>query len=232
MEIDSKLLEYVKQDLNRIYTEPPFNNNGLDFGWFCREHALHIFLLSHLLGKKSKIISGHIFVKHINNILTTVNTNSDHFWCSIEDNYPVDVSISFEYFREFADITLINGLHNNSSFPYEVLYSDFKSLDALQEMVKNQNAALIYIPQKEFEFTPKQLIEEPSSFLLPVLKGRKSFSDHHGQDIYSMITLHCYKLIESKVKPLSVYCDRISAIKRIKKWNATAQSEIKSLLSI
>jgi hypothetical protein len=36
----------IKPELNHIYTDPPlWTPTGRDLGWYCREHALHVYSL-------------------------------------------------------------------------------------------------------------------------------------------------------------------------------------------
>ena len=52
----------VKPELNHIYTEHPKHTvTGLDCGWYCREHALHLYVLGLLLKKSPRFTWGTSF---------------------------------------------------------------------------------------------------------------------------------------------------------------------------
>lgn len=90
----------VKPDLNCIYTEPLHDvEGGLDFGWFCKEHALHAHILMNLLGVPSKLVIGDIGVRYENMVYSTLDDPADHAWCLIGNKQPLDLSVTFNLAR-------------------------------------------------------------------------------------------------------------------------------------
>jgi len=224
-------LTEVKQDLNHIYTEKPFDlPSGLDFGWFCIEHALHLCLLARLFHFHCELIKGDIGIKHKLKLLSTFGTDAYHFWCKIEESQPVDISVSFKYLNEFPDLELIYGLNSNSS-PYIIENVSDERKDIINSLLESHESIIIFLPQESQNIDSYEIINNPNSLLNPAPDGCKTYTEIHGNDIYNMITMHCYKLVTNQAKPLSKYCNYEETLKKIKQWNPNAREEILQILN-
>ena len=96
MDFVNGLIEKVKPELNHIYTEKPFvTAGGGDFGWFCREHALHLYGVATLLGKNAEICVGDVLLRRPQgDSFYSIGATSGHAWCCIDELAPVDVSLT------------------------------------------------------------------------------------------------------------------------------------------
>jgi len=228
-----RLIEAIKPDLNMIYTEKPFDAfGGVDYGWFCREHSLHVYILARLLGFNSEIIGGYIQIRYDNVCKATPRSDSSHFWCSVGNIVPVDVSLSLKYFKDLPDVDIIYGKDITTIKPYDINYIESADSTICNNTIIVENALINYYPQSTISIMPKQLITNPYMFLLLPSEGRPKYTDTHGDDIFNMITMHCYKLATDQAKPLSVYCDYNEALRKIKQWNANAGKELIKRLNL
>ena len=58
------LRDQAAPEFNWLLTEPPFQTlDGLDFGWFCREHAFCTAVVSALLGVSCDVVRGDFLVR-------------------------------------------------------------------------------------------------------------------------------------------------------------------------
>jgi len=235
MELRKTLSELIKPELNHIYTEEPFETNkGMDFGWFCREHAMHIYLLGLAMGLKMSIIEGDIYCRYEYYLLTTLETDASHVWCSSGKIEPIDASVTFRHFKGMPNIDLVFGTNQytptNQKLLYEiVLRNSQEQTEFMADINKKQNL-ILYISSRKLNFNPMELLEKPYTFLYPPPDGQFPWTEFHGEDIYNMITMHCYKLAYGKAKPLHNYLSPRDAIDRIKKWNPNAGKELRELL--
>lgn len=228
---ESVLSDSIKSDLNMIYTRPPFQvDGGLDFGWFCREHTYHVFLLARLMGLDSCIFDGDIVIKSEKQLCSTYG-HGGHSWCSVEGVVPVDISVYLNYLEGFDDVGPVFGLGQSSRSPFEIHYTQGVNEDELQQMYRASGCTATFIEREPVTLDPLKLLDNPYGFLTQPPKGVTSFMDYHGDDIYDMITMHCHKMALGKCKPVSSYLDRRRALEQIKKWNKGAGEEIRSLLT-
>src|SRR4030067_1158098 len=226
LSIGKILRDYIKPELNLIYSTPPFDVEGeTDFGWFCREHAYHLFLMARLLKLKSNVILGNTHIKAGSNALYTIGLDRGHAWCSIDSVNPVDISIFLEHFQGFLHVGAIYGSLIEYSSPYVVKYYKVKTTQIEKDLTQDDEFAIIYFEQECLDNDPIELVQNPFSILLKPSSGKK-FTDIYGDDIYSAITLHITKLARGKVKPVNKYLETPQAIKTILKWNANAREEL------
>jgi len=232
MNLQESLSQHVKKELNHIYTEPPkIISGGLDFGWFCREHALHLFVLSKLLGKEAKICIGD-FKLHApdDKIFSSAKDPSDHAWCIIDDVEPVDVSITIKYLSKgYSDIPLVYGCTEGVGREFSIYL--FKGLDDEELMSKESNPGTVIYNRKEvLDFAPQDLLDDPFQFLYPTPPGLPKFTELYGNDIFYRITWHCYKLTKDEIKPFYPYRNFKSTMNAIIKFNEEACDRIKQIL--
>lgn len=221
----------IKPELNLIYTEQPFDTpEGADCGWFCREHAYHLYFLLHLWGFKCRICKGHILVISNRNYLTTISTDTDHAWCEAEEVQPIDLSMTLKYFQDFEDVSLIFGKGRSEFSVYDIQHmTKIDNID-LKEYIESKEPRIIYFRSEEMGFSSEQLLDNPYSLLHRPRSGTIGFIEYHGNEILDMITMHCNKLALGIGRPLFGIYDRVSAIRRIKKQNIGAQEEIRRLI--
>lgn len=191
----------LKHELNHIYTEEPKDvKGGLDFGWSCREHAFHIYILACLLKRKSGISIGDILIRISNTIITTLDSGSDHAWCIVDNIEPVDFSVTTKYIDPYVDDLSIVW-DNNLEELFRCAFFQNEDDEVLIEICKNSEACLVYNKKSEFNENPMSLLENPFNFLHLPSSGLPSLVDIYGSDIFYQITWHCYKLIKKEVKP-------------------------------
>lgn len=164
-------LGMVRDELNHIYTEPPFFvHGGNDLGWFCREHAIHTYSLLCLLGEDPEIVIGDFaIVLGDGRIFTSLRDDSDHAWCVVKNANPLDLSASTRHLE--ADSKEIGGVWGQGNTPgdYSVTLSNddssiildrLKKLDAKLSMWKKKKGNLIQLIFKpihfNFCFRPRQ----------------------------------------------------------------------------
>jgi hypothetical protein len=119
------LIEKVKPELNHIYTEKPFvMTGGGDFGWFCREHALHLYGVATLLGKNAEICVGDVLLRlPQGNSFHSIGVPSGHAWCCIDELAPVDVSLTLKYiYPDLSDVRLIYGERSDLAASFHLQY--------------------------------------------------------------------------------------------------------------
>lgn len=221
----------VKYELNHIYTEKPKSViGGLDFGWFCREHAFHVYILASLFKRKSRISVGDILLKTPNNVLiSTLGTDSDHAWCSVDDKEPVDFSVTIKYLDpDSNDLPIIYG--NNLEEIYKFTFLQDTRDELIIARSEHENNCLIYNKKQHFNTSPLTLLKNPFQFLHAPPSGCPSLLDLYGADIFYQITWHCYKLIKGKVNPFYRYRNPDSTFKAIAKFNSNAKQKIIELL--
>jgi hypothetical protein len=100
----------IKPELNHIYTDPPlWTPTGRDLGWYCREHALHVYSLAKLLGKRAEICLGDFaLIRPGASSFSSIDDTSDHAWCCIDGRVPIDLSITVKYiYPDIDDIKII-----------------------------------------------------------------------------------------------------------------------------
>lgn len=228
--VESALSNSIKSDLNLVYTEPPFQvDGGWDFGWFCREHAFHVFLLARLLGFDSSIILGDVVIRFETLLCSTVGQGG-HAWCRVGDAKPVDISICLGYLKGFDETGAIFGQDSPGGRPYMIKYRTSVDKDELNRIYMAKTPTVTFIERERVANDPLEVLDDPFRFLIPPASGAASFTDHHGREIFDMITMHCYKLALGRCKPVSAYMDRKAGLEKIKKWNRGAAKEIRRLL--
>ena len=231
-----KLIKKVKPELNHIYTEKPFmTQQCLDLGLFCREHALHLYGLAVLLGMDAEICTGDHILFHPDRdrvMFSTVDGSSDHAWCRIADNVPVDVSFTIKYlYKDIKDILLLHAGHPELYQPFTLIYFSNET-DANFKRIIERNEPLVGYNEKSHEqYDLLALLKDPFQFLLRPPLGTPSLIDMFGNDVFFSITYHCYRLVTEEINPLFTYRDPKSTIKGILKFNKNAKKEIINLLS-
>lgn len=233
-----KLLEIlatkVKPELNHIYTEPPFHVCGaLDLGWFCREHALHLYGLAVLMHKKADICTGDYILRPPGGaFFRSVGDESDHAWCRIDDCVPVDVSITVKHVcPEVPDISLVYGDRSDLCEPFKVQYCINEPDDEFLELGQHDKPLIAYNEKNRHFYSVSEVLGDPFQFLHKPPPGRRTFQEIHGPEVYFAITYHCYRLATEDIKPFCRYRNPSDTVRRIMKFNPNAKDLIQKLLA-
>ena len=228
-----KALLKVKPELNHIYTERPFNaHTGSDLGWFCREHALHIYGLAKLLNLQANICLGDFVLRRPGGeSFTSLGDKSDHAWCTISNASPVDVSFTVKYiYTDIKDISLIYSDNHDLSSPFNVhhlINIDDEKFDKLQD---SDELLIAYNEKSKIEINVIDLFENPFQFLHMPSPGMSTFPKIFGDDVFYAITVHCYKIIMEDISPLYSYRNPKETVKGIMKFNPDAKERFLRLL--
>lgn len=227
--IPDELRTAIKPDLNLIYTEKPFFvASGADFGWFCREHAFHTYILGSLLNLEPAIVHGEISFRVGANRHTTLSTDADHAWCRLAGVVPVDLSVEFRYYLDYPAVPIVQG--TNESSPYTVVYLPADRAEESRSLLDERELMIIYVEREVLTPDPLRLIDDPYSFLLPPPPKLPKFTDIHGADVFDRVTMHCYKLVKGNAKSVALYCDEKTGLEKMLKWNNGATSELRRRL--
>ena len=233
MDVINALLK-IKPELNHIYTEPPSNTHtGRDLGWFCREHALHIYGLAKLLNLQANICLGDFVLRRPGGeSFTSIGDKNDHAWCTISKVSPVDVSFTIKYiYPDIEDVSLIYSDNHSLSSPFNVQYAiniDDKEFDKLQD---SDRLLIGYNEKSKIEIDVIDLFENPFQFLHMPSPGMPTFPQIFGDDVFYAITIHCYKIVTEDIKPLYSYRNPKEAVKGIMKFNTGAKESFLRLLN-
>lgn len=233
MNFQKELRAKVKPELNHIYTEKPLNTqHGLDLGWYCREHALHLYGLAILLGMTAKICTGDFILYFPDRFIHySVRDYGDHAWCNIDEQGPVDISMTIKYIdKDLEDIKLISVKHPNFCSPFQLKYFVNQG-DDLFLSLKNGSSPLIAYNEKDSEsYDLIDLLENPFQFLFRPPMGAPTFPEIHGEDVFYSITYHCYRLVTEDIRPLYKYRNPKGTVKGIMKHNPNAKNKILDIL--
>jgi hypothetical protein len=158
----------VKPELNHIYTEKPFYvYGGSDMGWFCREHAMHLFVLARLAKLTSNICLGDFLIKTAEgDPITSINDDSDHAWCSVDGVRPIDISLTLKYASPMSpDVPIVYGSNSSPDNPYTILYFQNKDGQEIIDACSNLQRVIAYREREVLDFDPVELLSHPFGFL-------------------------------------------------------------------
>ncbi|HBG92653.1 MAG: hypothetical protein A3J81_02155 [Nitrospirae bacterium RIFOXYB2_FULL_43_5] len=201
----SELLKVkVKPELNHIYTEKPrYVHGGNDVGWFCREHAIHLFALARLAKLASSICLGDFIIRTAEVApISSISDDSDHAWCAIDGITPVDLSITLKYLSPTSpDVPMVYGSNSSLSSPYTILH--FQNIDdkVIIDACSKLQRVIAYRQREVLDFDPVELLNHPFEFLFPPPPGYPTLTETFGDDFFFRITYHCYKLLFENSKP-------------------------------
>jgi hypothetical protein len=236
MNVCEVLAKSVRSELNHAYTQRPFQTpHGLDMGWFCREHALHVAALTEMLGGTAHICCGDVIVRVPGTsstfVISTVGSGSDHAWCRVNDLAPVDASLTLQFFdtgRRDVDVVCPGDTRYLAGFDlqYHVNVPD----DVFVSAARTGSPVIAYNEKTVLRFDYADLLAHPFSFLHSMPSGVRSFQQIHGDDVYFAITAHLYDLASEKTRPLSPYRDPKSAVRTMVKRYPDARMRLCTLL--
>jgi hypothetical protein len=232
MNIQKRIAGLVKLELNHLYTVPPFKGDGyLDCGWYCREHALHCFVLCHMFGIGCELICGDFTVAPGLPLaaVTSPDAKADHVWCQTDDSCPFDLSMTFHLFGggESANAAIGPQLAGGITAPgqngdFSVIYtkdeSFFRSLSETPPVVP----WIGFLERQRLGIPIFDLLQDP--FLLLHRPPRGGWAELHGASIFNKISLHLYKLAKGHVAPLRATHSPQEAVQTIRaRYSASTQ---------
>ena len=201
MSVLKTLRERVAPELNHLYTVAPFESEGaVDSGWHGREHALHAFFVARMFGAEADLRTGDFAViSRFAPPMTSMGSENDHAWCSINGTVPVDLSMTFRHFGAVPQLrSAIIGEGPNGE--WHVHHAEDESV--LDEGIETGNE-LLFIEKKIHTETEAALLADPFLFLRPPRPGEPAdWRATHGPDIYAKITLHAFACAKGDAKGL------------------------------
>ena len=234
MDFITALKEKVKPELNHIYTERPLiTHKGRDAGWFCREHTLHLYSLAVLLGRESEICTGdYVLRRQGGDSFHCIGDASDHAWCRISGEVPVDVSLTVKYlYPDLNDLSLVYADQTELAEPFIVKYFVNATNQEFGELIRADELVIGYNEKQTQTYSVSDLLNKPFQFLHRPPPGFPTFPEIHGTDVFHAITYHCYKMVKEDVKPLCTYRSPNDTVKGIMKFNKDAKQRISELLA-
>lgn len=220
------LVRSVRLELNHIYTEKPFQTaTGLDMGWFCREHALHVAALAEMVGESARICRGDVILRIPDDlIVSTVGSGSDHAWCEIDHMAPVDASLTLRYVAPHErDVQVIcpSCLAKYLS-GFKLCYEMGMADNAFSQYSQSDERLIAYNEKSIIEGDILELLATPYNFLHPPPPGAPSLTQFYGPDVFFAITAHLYKLAQGEARPMRTYLSPKNAIRRMVRNNPDA----------
>lgn len=235
MQFTEILSQMVKPELNHIYTEPPQRtNHGLDCGWYCREHALHLYGLAVLMRKDAEICLGDFILRRPGwESFHSVGDASNHAWCRIDKCSPVDVSMTVKHiYPDIPDVSLIYGNRSDLGSGFIVDCRSETPDHEFLELANTDKWLIAYNEKCRLRHPLTKLLSEPFQFLHRPPPSNPIFQEIFGRDVFYAITYHCYRLAMGELKPLCRYRDpRSTVTTQIVKYNPHARKSIEALLS-
>ena len=223
------LYRKVKPELNHIYTEPPFRTpGGLDCGWYCREHALHLYGLAILMGKNVEICLGDFILRRPHaDSYHSVGKGADHAWCRLDGCSPVDVSMTIKYiYPDLPDIDIVYGTRPDLAKGLTIEHCCDTSDKKFMRFGNRDSLTIAYNEKTIHKYPLLELLSAPFQFLHAPPPGNPRLPDIFGADVFYAITYHCYRLATEKLKPMYHYRNPESTVRQIMKYNPNARDVI------
>ena len=235
MNFPDVLAKNVKPELNHIYTEPPqWTPTGLDCGWYCREHAFHLYVLASIMRKPAEVCLGDYILRRPNSdTFHSIGDESDHAWCRIEDCTLVDVSMTVKHiYPDIPDVDLVYGNRPDLAKPFAIEHHLDTPDDLFGNLANSDKLLIAYNEKTRQRPSALALLSDPFEFLHRPLPGSRTFTEVFGDDVFYAITYHCFRLITEGIRPLCLYRDPSSSVRQIMKYYPDAKDAIEHLLSL
>ncbi|MDE0164333.1 MAG: hypothetical protein OXL36_04460 [Bryobacterales bacterium] len=227
------LAKKVRPELNHIYTEPPkWTSTGLDCGWYCREHALHLYALASIMRRPAEICLGDYILRSPNNdTFHSVGDESGHAWCRIEDCELVDVSMTVKYiYPDIQNVDLVYKNRPDLAKQFTIESHANMPDDQFMKLANSNSRLIAYNERERLSPAPSELLSNPFEFLHRPPPGSPTFLEIFGADVFYAITYHCFRLITEEIRPLYLHRDPTSTVHQIMKYNPNAKDVIEHLL--
>jgi hypothetical protein len=228
MDIGATLRKRIAPELNHLYTTSPFPlaDGSLDGGWYCREHAFHVFILARLFGVDSDIRRGD-FIVSVSGFpqIHSLDITDDHMWCRVGSMLPVDLSLTLRYFDGLPQLQMpITKAGTNGS--YRVDYTT-KEVDP----ERCRDKSIVLIEREVVAVSPMELLRDPYRLLHPPNPADSmNWDARYGPEIYARITLHCLRVATGHAKTTRNRLSAADAPKWITDTYPNALDELTRLL--
>lgn len=183
------------KELNFILHEAPGEDG--DWGWFCREHAVVIHTITHMLGHHGSIVEGLLIIQDGTHTLATIPFG--HAWNIINWQRHLDASITtYHMTTQFREFTGVDTKHPDRC-PYSI-----DTFDKIPSTLKDPNRAdgLSYYRKEIFNFEPIDLMENPYQFIQAPEGDTPNLLTSFGHDIFFKLAYHIYLVHKGQAKPL------------------------------
>lgn len=198
MDISSRLRKRIAPELNHLYTVPPFYgaDGGIDCGWYCREHAVHTYIIAKLLGYDADIRRGDYLINADGMpVILSIGSRGDHAWCRVGEMLPVDLSMNFMYHGDVPKLQMpICKTGKNGGHFIHYTKNEAEAFSA-------PKGSLVFVEREIISIPVEELINDPYLFIYdPVLEDAHSWHNVFGPEIYAAITLHCFRVATGQAK--------------------------------
>jgi hypothetical protein len=229
MDIKSTFGKRLAPELNHLYTVPPFRgaDGGSDCGWYCREHAVHTYVVAKLLGLDADIRRGDYLIRPKDQpTILSIGDEGDHAWCRIGNSLPVDLSMTFRYFGDGPQLGMpVCKLGANGAFDLRYTKSDAAALAAPEGVV-------YFVEREIITISAWDLVVDPYLFIYdPVLEDVHSWHNVFGPDIYAAISLHCFRVATGHAKTTRNRLSPFDSPRWIHETYPNPREELRRLLS-
>ena len=214
-----QLRDQAAREFNWLLTEPPFQAaGGLDFGWFCREHAFCTTVVGALLGVPCEVVRGDFLVRAGGGVrLSSIGTTDDHAWCRTNDSPVLDLSLHFQQFGPGPQLVEpIVQLGRNGVFDIRILPESTTAMDTF-----GGDAVIGYIPRSVFHWSALELIASPQ-VLLPTAEA---------SEISARVALHTFRVILRERQSLAGVLPQFDALAQLRHTFPDAFTELHQLLA-
>jgi hypothetical protein len=212
------------KELNFILHEAPAEDG--DWGWFCREHAVVIHAVAHLLGHTATVMEGLLVMQDGTHTLATIPFG--HAWNIINGERLIDSSITtYHMTTQFQEFTGVDTKHPENC-PYPVTVFD-KIPSTLKD--PNRTDALSYYRKESFEFEPIGLMENPYQFVHRPEGDTPDLLASFGRDIFFKLAYHIYLVHQGQTKPLHKSLQAEAALEAVELARKGARKKVVALLS-
>ncbi len=193
-------------------------DGGLDFGWYCREHAFSTQVLAALLGLDCTIVRGDFIVSvHGDKRLSSLGSDSGHYWCSCTSTPVIDLSLHFRAFGDgpqLAEPIVKEG--RNGTFDVRLLPADTPPTAPFDTSI------IGYIPRQQFTWSALEVIREPDR-LLPT---------REAGEISARVALHTYAVMHRAAISFVGILEQDEALARLRANYPDSLSRLEELLSL
>ncbi|MBI2398389.1 MAG: hypothetical protein HYV17_11375 [Xanthomonadales bacterium] len=217
LKICDALLRGAKAGLNHLYTVPPLiHPGGWDAGWYCREHALHVGALAEMMGHRAELCGGDLVVDLPADQyrMAMVSTGADHFWCKVDDQAPIDASLTLRHLDvTHPDVALIASDCPEHRSGFELRYTHRMGIDNLiRRLHGNERPVLHYNVQDSHRPDYAKLLDAPYGFLI---KSQPTLLELHGADVMFAITAYLFRLAHGELMAVDPTVPWSEAMRRI-----------------
>ncbi len=212
-----RLQREAAPEFHFLLTESPFRSSeGLDFGWYCREHAFCTQTVAALFGLACNVVRGDIVISvRGNKRLSSIETDRGHTWCTSATTEVLDLSLNFQEFGAGPQLAEpVARLGRNGIFDVRVLPQDTSSAQPYETSV------IGYVPRETCTWSAVDLAESPS-LLLPT---------QEAAEISARVALHTFDVLSGAAASLIGTSDQADALSGLREARPAALVELRDLL--